>query len=367
MKLDPYGAFVDLAVDPGPGPRVAVKDMIAVEGLLQTAGLATRSDTRAVADAPAVAALRRAGFAIVGTTCTDSAGFGTMTPTVTNPRHPERAVGGSSGGAAAAVAGGLAEVGLGTDTGGSGRIPAAYCDLFAFKPGSRTNLEGVVPLSPTFDSLAVMSDDPGHLAAAAAAITDGWRDAEPSPARWRYDEKAAAFAVPAVGAAFARAVDRLPAGEAAHNPIPCGSLAVAHAVIVCAEAQLVHRDDYVRHPDLFPYEAIGGLSMEVGARELAAARLTIARAREAYSRFMAPDDILVRPTLPMMPAGRHERSVRLHDEDMPITNANIRFTMEFNVARLPVVVVPMEGISLQFVGAQGRDEWLLATVLAAIG
>ena len=113
-RLDPWGAFVDRAAPPaeGDGPlaglRLAIKDNIAVAGLKWTAGLPLFADRIATSDAACVANLRAAGARIVGTTTTDAAGFGMMTPGVVNPIAPDRTAGGSSGGSAAAVAAGLA-------------------------------------------------------------------------------------------------------------------------------------------------------------------------------------------------------------------------------------------------------------------
>src|SRR6266852_3751861 len=155
-SVDRFGAFVAFTPDApaGAGPlaglRVAVKDNIAVAGLPFTAGH----------DAPAVRQLRDAGARIVGVTRTDAGGFGVSTPVVKNPAAPGRTVGGSSGGSAAAVAAGLADVALGTDTGGSVRIPAACTGLIGFKPTrGRIATDGVWPLAPSLDHIGVIGRD----------------------------------------------------------------------------------------------------------------------------------------------------------------------------------------------------------------
>src|SRR6185437_7940815 len=117
---------------PGDGPRLAVKDCIDVEGLPTTAGCP------AVADAPVVAAARRAGARIVGKTnltelCWSASGVNAWSGTPVHPLDPGRLPGGSSSGSAVAVAAGEADVALGTDTGGSVRIPAACCGIAGLK------------------------------------------------------------------------------------------------------------------------------------------------------------------------------------------------------------------------------------------
>ncbi len=147
---------------PFAGLPVAIKDLADVAGEVTTAGSTVLADRApAVADAPVVARLRAAGFIIMGrTNMTEFAysGLG-LNAHHDTPRSPwNREVGhipgGSSSGTAVAVADGMAPVGLGTDTGGSCRIPAAFCGIVGFKPTARRiPLDGVVPLSFSLDSI----------------------------------------------------------------------------------------------------------------------------------------------------------------------------------------------------------------------
>lgn len=146
------------------GVRLAVKDNIPVKGRLFTAGHPLYAKRRATTTSFAVSVLRLAGCRLVGMVHTDSGGLGVTTPRVENPVKPGRIVGGSSGGAAAALAGGMADIALGTDTGGSIRIPAACCGLYAYKPTFGTwSTEGVWPLASSLDHLGVMARDFGKL------------------------------------------------------------------------------------------------------------------------------------------------------------------------------------------------------------
>src|SRR5579859_7635058 len=165
---------------PGGGPRLAVKDCIDTEGLPTTAGCQAIAERAAPAgrDAPVVAAARRAGARIVGKTsltelCWSASGVNPWLGTPPNPLDPRRLPGGSSSGSAVAVATGEADVALGTDTGGSVRIPAACCGIAGLKTTwGRVSVKGVYPLAPSLDTV-------GPLGADLAAVERGMRLIEP--------------------------------------------------------------------------------------------------------------------------------------------------------------------------------------------
>src|SRR2546429_894063 len=165
---------------PGDGPRLAVKDCIDVEGLPTTAGCQVIAEqaSPAARDAAVVAAARRAGARIVGKTtltelCWSASGVNPWSGTPANPLDPRRLPGGSSSGSAVAVAAGEADVALGTDTGGSVRIPAACCGIAGLKTTwGRVPVAGVYPLAPSLDTV-------GPLGADVAAVELGMRLIEP--------------------------------------------------------------------------------------------------------------------------------------------------------------------------------------------
>jgi aspartyl-tRNA(Asn)/glutamyl-tRNA(Gln) amidotransferase subunit A len=146
------------------GRIVSIKDLFAVKGEPTRAGSRILADAPpATADAPVVARLRRAGAVIVArTNMTEFAfsGIG-INPHYGTPRNPadrSRVPGGSSSGAAVSVADGFAEIGIGTDTGGSTRIPAAFCGIVGHKPSARrVPREGAFPLSYTLDSVGPLA------------------------------------------------------------------------------------------------------------------------------------------------------------------------------------------------------------------
>lgn len=142
------------------GVPVSVKDLFDVEGEVTAAGSVVRRDAPpATRDAPIVSLLKRAGAVIVGRTHMSEFAFTGLGdnphfPRCSNPLDESRVPGGSSSGAAASVARGQAYVGVGTDTGGSIRIPASFCGLTGFKPTQRrVSREGAFVLSPTQDSI----------------------------------------------------------------------------------------------------------------------------------------------------------------------------------------------------------------------
>jgi amidase len=155
----------------GDGPTVAVKDLIDVAGTVTTAGCRTLADLAvpAAVDAPCVADIRHAGGRLVGKTNLHELAFGTsgINPwfgTPPNPADPGRVPGGSSSGSAAAVALGEADFALGSDTGGSVRIPAACCAVVGLKTThGLISLEGVWPLAPSYDTVGVLARDVGRV------------------------------------------------------------------------------------------------------------------------------------------------------------------------------------------------------------
>jgi amidase len=192
MSLDPFVPWIPVteAAPGGEGPlagiRLAIKDVIDMAGFPTGAGhpgwLATHppADT----DADAVARLRAAGAQPVGKNHTDElayslAGTNAHYGTPGNPAAPGHLPGGSSSGTASAVAAGRADLGLGTDTAGSIRVPAAYMGLYGLRPShERVSRAGIIPLAPSFDVPGLLSRDLRTLQTATASLLAGTRAAE---------------------------------------------------------------------------------------------------------------------------------------------------------------------------------------------
>ncbi len=168
--------------DPSPllGIPLVLKDLIDVRGVRTTAGSAVLRDNVATSSAPVWQRLARAGAVLLGKANTHEFAYGGITEPTVNPWHTDHLVGGSSGGPGAALAAGLAPLGIGTDTAGSIRIPANLCGVTGLKPTHRTvSTRGVIPLAPSLDVVGPMGHHPRDLALAMTAMASRWAHASP--------------------------------------------------------------------------------------------------------------------------------------------------------------------------------------------
>jgi amidase len=220
---DPVGAFVPgprlerPPLDSGPlsGLSFAVKDLFDIAGSMTTYGNPDWASTHpaATATAPVVAALLQAGARLVGKTKTMELAFGLTGENVwqgtpINPRAPDRFPGGSSCGSAAAVAAGLADFALGSDTGGSVRIPASYCGLFGIRPSfGAVSLAGARALAPSFDTCGWFARSAAVLAGTGEVLLPGGRQGADGPLL-RFEE-AWVNAQPEVAEALRPALEKL--------------------------------------------------------------------------------------------------------------------------------------------------------------
>jgi amidase len=216
-------AFVaTLAIDPmGAGPlnglRFAVKDLIDIAGYKTACGNPDWRDTHpsAVTNAVCVDLLLGAGAACIDKTVTDELAFGLLGEndfdgTPLNPRAPDRVPGGSSAGSASAVACGLCDFALGTDTGGSVRIPASNCGLFGFRPShGLISVAGVNPFAPTFDTVGLVARSADVLRRAAGVLLGSEHSAPVEVAEILLLRESFSSADRAVAEALAEPIERL--------------------------------------------------------------------------------------------------------------------------------------------------------------
>jgi amidase len=361
IRLDPSGETGGEAG--GEGVRLAVKDCIDVAGLPTTAGcpvVAARAKP-AAADAPVVAAARQAGARIVGKTnltelCWSAAGVNAWSGTPVNPLDPARLPGGSSSGSAVAVAVGEADVALGTDTGGSIRIPAACCGVVGLKTTwGRVPLDGVHPLAPSLDTV-------GPLGADVAAVELGMRLIDPGFTAVTATERAVgrlrpqADIDPVVDAAIDRA---LATAGLASTDVVGPDLAGAYAasgVIIDGEgyraniALMPYLDQLARHVQ---HNMVAGAGYSDD--DLSQAHGVRASLRDWFLTMFGHHPFLVMPTLVSAPPVAGGRGIQL-----------TLLTVPANMAGLPALALPVPGgpggfpASLQIIGPPDSEGQLIA-------
>jgi len=323
---------------------LAVKDLFDTAGLTTTYGSAVFAEHVPERTAEAVAALAAAGYANVGKTNLHEFAYGVTSQnphfgTVPNPAAPGRTAGGSSGGSAAALAAGLAEVALGTDSGGSIRIPAACCGVVGFKPTfGLVSLAGVFPLAPTFDHAGPMARSVADCVTAMRVLADGFQLAEASAPRlataWGADEALGTGAVDFpfpddVGPAFMR------------------------------EVADVHRELFAEHRDAYGDNVRTKIErcLAVSDAEDAAARRRRDEYRGRAEAALEGFDLLITPTLSIQPPPEDV-------DELSVREALIRFTFPFNCLGWPALSLPVGPTSLQIVGRPGDDGLVLAAGLS---
>ncbi len=360
------------------GRPVAVKDIIAVAGVPTRCGSPASDPAPAAADAVLVRRLREAGAEVFATAqCLEyAAGFAHPEVGDTrNPRDPSRTSGGSSGGSAALVAADVCDLALGTDTGGSVRIPAAYCGVVGLKPSyGLLPLEGVFPLSPTCDHAGTLTATVAGAADLLAALagTGTGQGGTRRPAAFTVGVLAAQLADPSVTPPVRDAVRSALAALGAAGwrvrelAAPwLGELAgweETLAVIVAREAYLVHRDrDTSRYAE--GTRALLAFGASVGDARYAAALGGRAELTAAIEASLAGADVLAGPTV----------GYQAPEQDPPFgagdDNAEARFTGPYNLTGHPAVSLPVPAAglpaSLQLAGHRGADLALLRVAAAA--
>ena len=353
------GIFLARPEAPREGIALAVKDLFDTAELVTTYGSVVFADHVPERTAEAVTRLEEAGYANLGKTNLHEFAYGVTSQnphygTVPNPTAPGRIAGGSSGGSAAALAAGLADTALGTDSGGSIRIPAACCGVVGLKPTyGLVPLDGCFPLAPTFDHAGPMARSVEDCARMMESLVPGFEQQSPgTPAAgiaWtEHAHPLVADRVREVGAGLdARPVD---------FPFARGTYPM-----FMQEVADVHRDLFAEHADAYGDNVRAKIErcLEVTDAQVETAH----EAREAYRR--AADaaleglDLLLTPTLPIVPPPADV-------EELEVREILTRFTYPFNVLGWPVLALPAgtaeDGLpaSVQLIGRPGDDALLLA-------
>jgi len=375
-------------VGPLAGVPVAIKDIVDVAGTATTAAAHRAFHRQAAADASLVARLRRAGAVLIGKTNLHEFAYGVtnLNPhygPVRNPWDPGRIPGGSSGGSAAAVAAGLCAAAVGTDTGGSIRIPAALCGVVGLKPTyGLVPLDGVVPLSWSLDHAGPLARTVRD-AALVLEVMAGAGEGPPSPARgpeegplargirvglpraffWeRLDGEVEAVVTEAVG------VLRGLGAAVREVEVPYASYAgSAAAVILSAEATACHAPHLRTHPADYGEDVRTRLERGffLSAADYLAARQAQGFLRREFLRVFDGTDVLVLPVTPAPAAPIDPDPASSAGTSLAMSVHLTRFTNPFNLTGFPALSVPCGftrahlPVGLQIVG-RPHDE---ATVL----
>ena len=352
--------------EPGPGIRLAVKDLFDTAGIRTTYGSAIFSDHVPSETADAVRLLEAAGYANVGKANLHEFAYGVTSQnvhygTVPNPAAPGRVAGGSSGGSAAALAAGLADAALGTDSGGSIRIPAACCGITGFKPSyGLVPIGGVFPLAPSFDHAGPMARDVGGCVAMMEVLAPGTSAQEVSLGELEVASAWLELADPLVRARVSEAAAAFPAVTPVAAPPALDLYALFNR-----ELAEVHRELYEEHAELYGENVAPKVERCLATTEAEAA--AAARRREDYRALMLellePFDLLLTPTLAIVApdAGVDEIAVRA---------SMVQFTFPFNALGWPALALPCgpaeDGLpaSVQLVGRPGADALVLGAGLA---
>lgn len=370
------------------GIPISIKDLIDAEGLPTTAASRVLPATPAARDAEVLKRLRAAGAISLGKTNLHEFACGTTNEdsafgAVRNPLDLDRMAGGSSGGSAAAVASGIGLASVGSDTGGSIRIPAALCGVVGLKPTyGEVPVDGAVPLSTSFD----------HVGPIALSVEDAWimwgvmtgvRNLERTardirgmrlgvPSEYFFD-----LLEPEVAAAWDASLETLARKGAQMQQVSiphASSTPQAYLPVVLRESWTFHRTFLEQTPERYTPAVRARLEMGAGvgpqdyerAMEL---RETLTREVEAA---LAGVDALALPSMPVTAPRLGTTEIRFGDRTEPVRAVMLRLTQLFNVTGHPAITIPVAATGtlpcgFQLVGRRHQTPGLLAIAKAAEG
>jgi aspartyl-tRNA(Asn)/glutamyl-tRNA(Gln) amidotransferase subunit A len=347
------------------GIPVAVKDLYDMAGLPTSCSSEVRHDHVAEADSACVERLKAAGAVIVGKTHTHEFAYGIVTPTTANPWNPEHIPGGSSGGSGASVAARGCFMGMGSDTGGSIRIPAALCGTVGLKPTyGRVSRAGVASLSWSLDHVGPLARtvrdaaltlqclagydprDPGSAEVPVGDYADGLEAGVSGlrigvPRNYFFEH-----VDPQVEIHVRAAIDALAGAGAAlvEVEIPFAAQIMAVEFGLCLpEASAYHREMLRERADLYQEDVRAFLQAGelIPATDYITALRVRQRMKQAWAALFAGIDVLIGPAVAAPATRRDQDSVRWADDTVePVTPVFVRLSAPANVTGLPSVAMP---------------------------
>jgi Asp-tRNA(Asn)/Glu-tRNA(Gln) amidotransferase A subunit family amidase len=347
----------------GDGPALAVKDIFDTAGVRTTYGSAIFRDHVPDESAASVAALVAAGYRMVGKANLHEFAWGITSENdhygwVPNPTAPGRVAGGSSGGSAAALAAGLVDAALGSDSGGSIRIPAACCGVVGLKVTfGAVPIDGCWPLAPSYDTAGPMARDVAGCERMMEAMAPGYERASlDSLGELRVGVAWLEHADPLVRARVQEAAARFPHARAVDLPLPDGVYTGFAREVVEVHAALFSDHEELYGPSVAHKMRASMQITDAQAQEGMRAR---ERYRERVAELMADLDLILTPTVPMVapPAGIG---------DLELRGRMLSLTFAWNAIGAPALALPCgpaeDGLpaSIQLMGKPGEDALVLA-------
>jgi aspartyl-tRNA(Asn)/glutamyl-tRNA(Gln) amidotransferase subunit A len=366
------------------GLPISLKDLIDVAGQPTTAASKVLEHDIASTDAPVVTRLRAAGAVLIGKTNLHEFALGTTSEdsaygAVRHPRDGAHVAGGSSGGSAVAVAMGMSLASIGTDTGGSIRIPASACGVVGLKPSLLdVPKDGVIPLSLTLDHVGPLTRTVADARTMWEVLAD--RQPRPSPPAPASSLRLAVLGgpfttrvEPAVRAAFEHALGRLSAHGVRLSEVSLGSASTipdTYVKIVLPEGAAWHARYLEERAAL--YSPLVRSRLEAG-RAISAVDYLLARQarrdlRRAVDALLEYADAIILPTLPVLAPRLGQDDVTIDGEQVPVRTAMLRNTQPFNITGHPAISLPLDAggwpCGFQLVGRLGDTPTLLAVAEA---
>jgi len=366
------------------GVPIAVKDLFATRGVRTTAGSRILKDWVPSRDAAVITRLRAEGAIIFGKTNLHEFAYGVSTANpwwgvARNPHDARRSPGGSSGGSAIAVVAGLCAGALGSDTGGSIRVPASLCGCVGLKPTfGLVPLEGTFPLGWSLDHAGPLARTVGDAGVLLDVMTgmDAGRRARRTATRGL---RVGVLRGPIIQKVQPRIAQQVDAAAAALRrrglrvreiSIPDMEWTVATQLVTLrAEASAVHSRWIRTRPRAYGTDVRTRLqlgALVAGADYVLAQRMR-GRLRAAMGRVFQEVDVLLLPATPITAPLVGERTVRWRSGEEPVDGALVRLTAPFNLTGLPALSVPFGRAAGLPVGVQVVGQWMDEARVLAVG